>query len=307
MANEPNTETMVSGEVEQVRDRLGQGEFFVNGDTFDLIFRPGGGSYTGADKIVARMACGETAYWLPAAVATLLNDALGHRQLGISQAQRTGQGGEVVAPKPVAWMYERGKPFANRYYHEERTPAYMESGFGDWTETPLYTSPPTSGEPDRLSGDELREALELVVNADAGPQATAAFAHARKLLMRLETTPPTSDEADPDLARLLAAADAGRSGVDFGSLSDEEIKQLLGRTTTKPPPHEYGRIHTDGSRSGGQPLTSDADVVERASLALAKSWSLRFRGNDHEYNIYLDDHLRNHVRTVLAAIQGEQP
>jgi hypothetical protein len=56
--------------------RMGPGEFFVDGDKFDLIFRPDGGSYGGDDKIVARMACGETAYFLPSIVARLLNAAL---------------------------------------------------------------------------------------------------------------------------------------------------------------------------------------------------------------------------------------
>ena len=53
--------------------RLGPGEFFADGDRFDLVFRPGGGSYSGADVIVGRFACGDTAYWLPGFVAELLN------------------------------------------------------------------------------------------------------------------------------------------------------------------------------------------------------------------------------------------
>lgn len=57
----------------EVEEKLGKGEFFVDGDKFDLIFRPGGGNYGGADKIVARMACGDTAYWLPSLVARFLN------------------------------------------------------------------------------------------------------------------------------------------------------------------------------------------------------------------------------------------
>lgn len=56
--------------------KLGEGEFYAQGDRFDLVFRPGGGSYAGGDIVVAKMACGETAHWLPGLVATLLNTAL---------------------------------------------------------------------------------------------------------------------------------------------------------------------------------------------------------------------------------------
>ena len=37
------------------------------------------------------------------------------------------------------------------------------------------------------------------------------------------------DKTDPDLERLLAAAKAGRSGVDLSKMSDDEIIQHLTR------------------------------------------------------------------------------
>jgi hypothetical protein len=70
------------GEGEAIKGKIGDGEFFVDGNKFDLIFRPGGGCYGGGDKIVARMACGETAYWLPSLVARLLNAALSSAKRG---------------------------------------------------------------------------------------------------------------------------------------------------------------------------------------------------------------------------------
>ena len=70
--------------VGEVCEKLGQGEFFVDGDKFDLIFRPGGGNYGGADKIVARMACGETAYWLPSLIARFLNGQIAPSSEAIS-------------------------------------------------------------------------------------------------------------------------------------------------------------------------------------------------------------------------------
>lgn len=60
----------------ELRAKFGGGEFYVNGDTFDLIFRPAGGSFASSDKIVARMACGESAFILPQIVAGMLNAAL---------------------------------------------------------------------------------------------------------------------------------------------------------------------------------------------------------------------------------------
>jgi hypothetical protein len=62
----------------ELQRRLGDGEFYVNGDTFDLIWRPGPPprNFASLDQIVARMACGETAHWLPSIVAQLLNAAL---------------------------------------------------------------------------------------------------------------------------------------------------------------------------------------------------------------------------------------
>jgi len=77
-------------------EKLGPGEFYVDGDKFDLIFRPGGGCYAGDDQIVARMACGETAYYLPSVVARLLNNALAtHPRPDEAQVQ-SGEG-EAVA------------------------------------------------------------------------------------------------------------------------------------------------------------------------------------------------------------------
>jgi hypothetical protein len=70
---------MPNDKLVEALEHLGPGEFFVDGDNFDLIFRPRGGNYGGADKIVARMACGDTAYSLPSVVATLLNDAWNRR------------------------------------------------------------------------------------------------------------------------------------------------------------------------------------------------------------------------------------
>lgn len=65
---------------DELRERGFDGEFYVQGDKLDLVFRPGGGSYCGADQVVARMACGETAHWLPSVVAELLNAALNPKE-----------------------------------------------------------------------------------------------------------------------------------------------------------------------------------------------------------------------------------
>ena len=76
-----------SGEASQPQDelrealsRIGEGEFYANGDTFDLYFRPGGGSFAGNDKIVAKMACGDTAHYLPSIVARALNAILAKQE-----------------------------------------------------------------------------------------------------------------------------------------------------------------------------------------------------------------------------------
>lgn len=37
------------------------------------------------------------------------------------------------------------------------------------------------------------------------------------------------DKSDPDLERLVKAAEAGRTGVDLSKMSDEEIIQRLSR------------------------------------------------------------------------------
>lgn len=72
---------MQRDKMRELRERLndaglGDGEFFVDGDRFDLVFRPGGGNFSSYDKIVARCATGETAYKLPAIIADALNAAL---------------------------------------------------------------------------------------------------------------------------------------------------------------------------------------------------------------------------------------
>lgn len=55
---------------------LGPGEFYANGDKFELVFSPGPTSLLNAHIVVGKFACGDTAYWLPGLVAALLNRAL---------------------------------------------------------------------------------------------------------------------------------------------------------------------------------------------------------------------------------------
>lgn len=49
------------------------GEYFADGDEFKLIFRPGGGSYAGGDRVVALCACGGLAGIMPGLLASAMN------------------------------------------------------------------------------------------------------------------------------------------------------------------------------------------------------------------------------------------
>jgi hypothetical protein len=76
LSSQQDREAVLEEAATKLRGKLGEGEFYAQGDRFELIFRPGGGSFAGLDQVVAKMACGETAYWLPGLIARLLNAAL---------------------------------------------------------------------------------------------------------------------------------------------------------------------------------------------------------------------------------------
>jgi hypothetical protein len=60
----------------ELHQKIGDGEFYADCSTFKLVFARGSSSSFNDHIVVAKMACGESAYWLPALIAGMLNDAL---------------------------------------------------------------------------------------------------------------------------------------------------------------------------------------------------------------------------------------
>ena len=77
---------------------LRDGDYFVDGDRYHVIFRPGGGSFSGADEIVCSCATGEGALKR----ATMICDLLIAAQSKAAIAALPADGGEVDDERCIA-------------------------------------------------------------------------------------------------------------------------------------------------------------------------------------------------------------
>ena len=154
------------------------------------------------------------------------------------------------AAEPVAWMYHMPDDLKHgwqRYEFKRRIQSYegmscIEEDAG-MIETPLYAAPPDTAASVRISaGDKDRG------NPVERPDTAAQLAEARA-----------------EIADLKAALDA----VGYFD-EDGDYWRLTKALAPKPADPRYGRVHTDGSRSGGQPPKADSQLVEVVAKAICR-------------------------------------